>query len=196
MFHSTPPGMQERMRYLEEVDARDRTDGTPKSHRLRQIPPETGKLLAILAASAPRGNVLEIGSSGGYSTLWLALACRERGDRVITFEISKDKAERASETYRLAGVEENVHLVNGNAVEEIPVHKEIAFCFLDIEKDLYPTCYELVVPRLVTGGLFVADNATSHAVELESFLNRALTDERVDALVIPIGKGLLACRKA
>jgi caffeoyl-CoA O-methyltransferase len=196
MFHHMPPGMRDRMRYLEEVDARDRTDGTPKSHRLRQIPPETGKFLAFLAASAPGGNVLEIGSSGGYSSLWLALACRERGDRVITFEISKDKAERARETFRLAGVEEYVHLVNGDAVEKIPDYEEVAFCFLDIEKDLYPTCYELVVPRLVPGGLFVADNATSHALELESFLSRALADERVDALVVPIGKGLLTCRKA
>jgi caffeoyl-CoA O-methyltransferase len=196
MFHSMPPGMQERMRYLEEVDARDRTDGTPKSHRLRQIPPETGKFLAILAASAPRGNVLEIGSSGGYSTLWLALACRERGDRVITFEISKDKAERARETFRLAGVEENVHLVNGDAVEKIPVTRKSPSASWISKKTFTRPAMSWSYPGWSPGGLFVADNATSHALELESFLNRALADERVDALVVPIGKGLLACRKA
>jgi caffeoyl-CoA O-methyltransferase len=196
MFHSMPPGMQDRMRYLEEVDARDRTDGTPKSASPAADPAGDREIPGVPGCQRARGKCAGNRSSGGYSTLWLALACRERGDRVITFEISKDKAERARETFRLAGVEENVHLVSGDAVEKIPNYEEVAFCFLDIEKDLYPTCYELVVPRLVPGGLFVADNATSHALELESFLSRALADERVDALVVPIGKGLLACRKA
>lgn len=196
MFHNIPPAVRDRMRYLETVDERDRTDGTPKSHRLRQIPPETGKFLALLAASAPQGNVLEIGSSGGYSTLWLSLACRMRRDRVTTFEILEEKAARAAETIRLAGVEEQVQLVHGDAIEQLPGYRGIAFCFLDIEKDLYPACYEQVVPRLVPGGLFVADNATSHAQELAAFLGQALADERVDALVVPIGKGLLVCRKS
>ena len=196
MFHNIPPAVRERMRYLEEIDARDRTDGTPKSQRLRQIPPETGKFLALLAASAPRGKVLEVGSSGGYSTLWLAIACLERGDTVTTFEILEEKAGRAAETFRQAGVEEAVQLVRGDATELLPGYTEIAFCFLDIEKDLYLACYKTVIPRLVAGGLFVADNATSHASELGAFLERAHADERVDALVGPIGKGLLVCRKA
>ena len=196
MFHNIPPAVRERMRYLEEIDARDRTDGTPKSQRLRQIPPETGKFLALLAASAPRGKVLEVGASGGYSTLWLAIACLERGDTVTTFEILEEKAGRAAKTFRMAGVEAVVQLVRGDATELLPGYTEIAFCFLDIEKDLYLACYETVIPRLVAGGLFVADNATSHAAELGAFLERAHADERVDALVVPIGKGLLVCRKA
>ena len=196
MFHNIPPAVRERMRYLEEIDVKDRTDGTPKSQRLRQIPPETGKFLALLAASAPRGKVLEVGASGGYSTLWLAIACLERGDTVTTFEILEEKAGRAAETFRQAGVEEAVQLVRGDATELIPGYTEIAFCFLDIEKDLYLACYETVIPRLAAGGLFVADNATSHVEELGEFLERAHADERVDALVVPIGKGLLVCRKA
>lgn len=55
--------------------------------------------------------------------------------------------------------------------------------------------YDLVVPRLVPGGLLVADNTTSHAAALQPFIDRALADPRVDALVVPIGKGLLLCRK-
>ncbi len=86
MFHDIPFKVQERMSALEAIDARDRLDGTPKARRMRQIPPETGKLLALLAAGAPPGTVLEVGTSGGYSSLWLTLACRERGDRLVTFE--------------------------------------------------------------------------------------------------------------
>jgi caffeoyl-CoA O-methyltransferase len=196
MFHNIPTAVLDRMRYLEEIDARDRKDGTPKSQRLRQIPPDTGKFLALLAAGAPQGKVLEIGSSGGYSTLWLSLACIARGDQVTTFEILEEKAGRAAETYRLAGVEASVQLVHGDAIELLSGYREIAFCFLDIEKELYPACYEAVIPHLVAGGLFVADNATSHAAELAAFLERAQADVRVDSLVVPIGKGLLLCRKA
>ena len=66
---------------------------------------------------------------------------------------------------------------------------------LDAEKEVYSDCYELIVPRLVKGGLLVADNATSHGEALAPMLQHALNDERVDALIVPIGKGELVCRK-
>lgn len=71
----------------------------------------------------------------------------------------------------------------------------IAFCFLDAEKEVYGECYELVIPRLVAGGLLIADNAINHRETLQPMLERALADERVDALIVPIGKGELLCRK-
>ena len=64
-----------------------------------------------------------------------------------------------------------------------------------IGKEIYGECYEAVVPRLAKGGLFVADNAVSHRGPLKSFLDRASADDRVDALVLPVGHGLLVCRK-
>ena len=73
MFHDIPEPIIRRMRYLEEIDARDRIDGTPRMERLRQIPPATGRFIALLAAAAPGGRIVEIGASAGYSTLWLAL---------------------------------------------------------------------------------------------------------------------------
>ncbi|MBA7691850.1 hypothetical protein ES703_100405 [subsurface metagenome] len=69
MFHNIPELVIRRMRYLEGLDSKDRANGTPRMERLRQIPPEIGKFLAILAASAPEGQFLEIGTSAGYSTL-------------------------------------------------------------------------------------------------------------------------------
>ncbi len=88
------------MHDLEERDARDRLDGTPQAQRLRQIPPETGRFLAILLAAAPPGKVIEVGTSAGYSGLWLSLACRLRGDRLITFEKNPEKVRLAQETFR------------------------------------------------------------------------------------------------
>lgn len=196
MFYRISENMQARMTELEEIDRRDRADGTPRLQRLRQVPPETGKFLALLAVSTPkRGAMVEIGTSGGYSTMWLALAARESGRRVTTFEVLEEKATLARETFRLAGIEARVDLVLGDARETLERIEEISFCFLDAEKDVYGDIYEIVVPRLVRGGILAADNAINHAGELQPVLDRALSDARVDALVVPIGMGVLVCRK-
>jgi len=195
MFHNIPEAIKERMKYLEDVDSRDRLDGTPRMERLRQIPPETGRFISILAASAPEGVYLEIGTSGGYSALWISLACRLLGRKLITFEILKGKAELARETFELANVGDFIELVEGDALEYIPNYKNISFCFLDTKKKIYGECYDLVIPNLVKGGILVADNAINHYETLKPMLDKALADERVDALIVPIGKGELVCRK-
>ena len=195
MFHSIRPSVLKRMQYLEQIDARDREDGTPRMQRLRQITPETGRFLALLAASAPEGEILEIGTSAGYSTLWLTLACEMLGRTITTFEVLPEKANLARETFRLAGVEGTVKLVEGDARQYLPRYTDIGFCFLDAEKEIYGECYEIVVPKLVIGGLMVADNAIDHQATLQPMLERALADERLDAMIVPIGKGELVCRK-
>jgi predicted O-methyltransferase YrrM len=195
MFLDMSQTIAERMIHLERIDSRDRHDGTPRMQRLRQVPPETGRFLALLAAAAPAGNVIEIGASAGYSTLWLAMACRQTGRKLTTFEALPEKAQLAAETFRMAQVEEIVELVTGDACEHLPGYRDIGFCFLDAEKEIYADCYEMVVPKLVGGGLFVADNAINHQQTLAPMLHRALTDERVDGTIVPVGKGLLVCRK-
>jgi predicted O-methyltransferase YrrM len=195
MFHSIPDAVRERMAYLEARDAHDRGDGTPRLERLRQVPPETGRFIAMLAAAAPPGPVLEIGASGGYSSLWLGLACRERGDRLITFELLGGKADLARETIAAAGLGEAITLVQGDALHHLKEYPEIAFCFLDAEKEIYQACYDLVVSSLLPGGVLIADNVVSHAEELRPFVEAARADGRLDALVVPLGKGLLFCRR-
>ena len=196
MLHEIPPRIRDRMEYLERIDERDRMDGTPRAKRLRQVSPDVGRLLALLAAGSGPGSCLEIGTSAGYSTLWLALACREVGRRVTTFELLEDKALLARETFAQAGVEDVVSLVVGDARQHLPSYTEVAFCFLDAEKEQYLDFYDAVVPHLVPGGLLVADNVISHRTLLEPFIQKALGDPRVDALVVPIGRGELLCRKS
>jgi predicted O-methyltransferase YrrM len=154
-----------------------------------------GKFIALLAASAPEGRCIEIGTSAGYSTLWLALACRATSRKVTTFEVLNEKAELARTTFEICRVLDVVQLVRGNALDHLSECKGIGFCFLDAEKDVYDRCYEAVVPHLVPGGLLVADNAINHEATLRPMLERAIRDERVDALIVPIGKGELVCRK-
>ena len=195
MFNDIPESIVTRMQYLEEIDARDRGDGTTHLARLRQIPPEAGRFIALLAAAAPAGRYIEIGTSAGYSTLWIALACRQLGRRVTTFEIMDEKAALARETFALTGVDDVVEFVHGDAREHIADFDDIAFCFLDAAKEVYGECYEAVVPRMTKGGLLVADNAISHETTLRPMLDRALADDRVDAMIVPIARGELVCRK-
>lgn len=195
MFHTIPESILKRMKHLEAIDADDRTNGTPRLQRLRQITPETGRFLALLAAIAPAGDMIEIGTSAGYSTLWLELACRQMGRTLTTYEVLEERAALAGETFRLTAVEDVVSLVLGDAREHISAYDELSFCFLDAEKDIYTDCYELVIPRLLPGGFLVTDNAINHRERLQPMLERALCDERVDAMIVPVGKGELVCRK-
>lgn len=191
MFHEISQAMLTRMAELEAIDSRDREDGTPHAKRLRQIPAETGKFLAFMAAAAPSGRIVEVGTSAGYSTMWLSLAQRP----ITTFEVLPNKVALATETFTQTGLMQQITLIAGDARTHLPSFADIAFCFLDANKDVYADCYNIIVPNLVNGGIFAADNVISHAEELRPFIDHAQQDKRVDILIVPIGKGILLCRK-
>jgi caffeoyl-CoA O-methyltransferase len=195
VFHDIPEAVLSRMRFLEALDGRQRIDGTDHLDRLRQVEPVTGRFLAILAAGAPPGTWLEIGTSGGYSALWISLACRAVGRRLTTFEVLESKAALARETFAKAGVDSLVDIVVGDARRHLAEYEGVSFCFLDAEKEYYDECYEAVVPRMVTGGVLTADNVISHEEILQPMVDRSLRDERVDAVVVPIGSGVLVARR-
>lgn len=195
MFLDIPKPTRDRMEYLEKLDTKHRESKIEHWQRLRQIPPETGEFLALLASWAPAGKYLEIGTSGGYSALWISLACNMLGRKLTTFEILEEKYEIAKETFRTAGIQDLVELIKGDAREYLEMYTGVSFCFLDAEKEVYHECYEKVVPNMVSGGIFVADNIISHKDILKNMVQYALDDRRVDTMVIPIGSGLLVCRK-
>ncbi len=195
MFKKIPSPILNRMLELEAFDSIDRADDTPRMQRLRQIPPETGRFLALMAASAPKGIFIEIGTSAGYSALWISLALRERPAKLTTFEVLPEKVALAHETFYLAAINDQIELIHGDAREHLPNFSQITFCFLDAEKEIYQDCYDLVIPKLLPGGWLIADNVISHQMDLQPFVERAYADERVDSVVASIGKGLLLCRK-
>jgi predicted O-methyltransferase YrrM len=195
VFAAIPDPILRRMRELEARDARDRQDGTPRLERLRQVPPATGRFLAILAATAPAGQWVEIGASAGYSAMWIALAARERGARLITFEILAEKARLARETIALAAIGDAVDLREDDAVAGLDAIDGVGFCFLDAEKDVYLRCWNRLRPKLVAGALVLADNVISHRDEMREFLDAIEKDSGVDAVVVPIGMGVLVARR-
>ena len=195
MFGEMSSGMLERMRFLEAADKKDREDGTPRLERLRQIPPETGRFLALIGANCPPGEFVEVGTSAGYSTMWISLAVRARRAKLKTHELLETKIRLAKETFAKAGIEDVVELIEGDALKNVKDIRDIAFCFLDCEKELYEPCWDLLADNIVPGGLLVADNAINHFETLKPMIEKALADNLFDSLVVPIGKGELVCRR-
>lgn len=195
MFSEISQPLKERMQYLEAIDLRDRTDGTPRSKRLRQINADTGKFLSLLAVNLPEGEIIEIGTSAGYSTLWLAFAAKEQGRMVRTFEIDEEKVKLARETFRIAGLEAHIELIYGDFLNHAPKLGPIVFCFMDAEKEIYKNCFEAIATKMVFNGLIVADNAIDQYEGIKPMIDQVLKDERFDALTVPIGNGEFICRR-
>lgn len=188
MFHDIPENMQRVMRALEEETERDQP-------ALRSVTADVGRCLALLAMSAPQGAFVELGSSAGYSTLWLSLAARTRGVTLTTVELDEIKAAFARENISRAGAGDWVQAVQGDAFDYVTRFENLAFCFSDLQPpELNGKIYELAVPRLVPGGWLVVDNVTSPRMQTE-LLKRAHSDPRVDCVLLPFPKGDLICRK-
>ncbi len=195
MFHEISPEIFQRMSYLEGIDRKDRNDGTPRMRRLRQVPPETGKFISLIASNCPNGEFIETGTSAGYSTMWLSLAAKERNIKIKTFEILPEKIKLARETLKMADIEKYVELIEGDFLEKGNRLNNIAFCFLDAEKEIYEKCFDIVSPNLVKNGFLVADNAINHYEKIKPMIDKAENDSRFDCLIVPIGNGEFICRK-
>lgn len=195
MFRDIPQPVEVTQGHLKALEAWRKAQGMERRRLLRQIPPETGKLLAILLANCPPGNAAEVGTGAGYSGLWLALACRATGRKLTTFELDPAKAELARQSFSSAAVLDVVDFREEDALAGLKGLSGLAFCFIDAERDMARQAYETALAILPQGGVIAVDNAISHAAEFQEFLYDAERDPRVDALIVPIGSGLLVCRK-
>lgn len=181
---------------LEQQDTLERRKGEPKERRLRQITPEVGRFLHTIVLAAKPGSMLELGTSGAYSTIWLATAARHVGSTLTTVEIDPAKIRLATANLREAGLDDAVTIVEADALGYLRDRREpIDFVFLDAEKDDYVAYLELIVPLLSQGGVLVADNLLSHADQLSEFKERATSDPSLSAVVVPVGRGELLAVK-
>jgi len=179
------------MRRLEEEDRLEREQGLPSSERARAVAPTTGRFLFSLVAHHPGCDVLEIGGSRGYSTLWLAAGVRDLGGRVVSLEHDPIKCEARRANIAEAGLEEWVELVDGDAFETLPTLSE-AFdvVFIDAEKDDYERLFRLARDKVDPGAVFVADNVISHEDTLGAYSQARQADPTLVSVTVPLDRGL------
>jgi len=179
------------MARLEEEDRLEREQGLPSAQRARAIAPTTGRFLFALVAHHPGCEVLEIGGSRGYSTLWLAAGVRSLGGHVVSIEHDPAKCEVRRRNIADAGLDEWVELVDGDAFEIVPSLAE-AFdvVFIDAEKDDYERLFELARDKVEPGAVFVADNVLSHEETLGTYSRARQDDPTLESVTVPLDRGL------
>ena len=164
---------------------------TNRGRRMLNLEPDTARLLSILVRSSRATRVLEVGTSNGYSTIWLASAVAEAGGRVISIDRNPEKQTMARENLRRAGLIDSVDLRLGEAsavVRELDGPFDLVF--FDGDRTSAPEQLRLLLPKLASAVLVVADNVLSHPREIARYLAAVGKLEGFDHVVVPIGKGL------
>jgi len=176
---------------LEQEDAGERRLGLPSSERARQVATTTGRLLFSLVAPQTDCEVLEIGGSRGYSTIWLAAAARHLGGHVLSLESDPRKIEAWRRNIAEAGLEEWADLVEGDAHETLRAIDDVFdIVFLDAEKEDYETLFLLARGKLEPGALVVADNVLSHPDPLAQYVVARQADPTLVSVTVPLDRGL------
>ncbi len=185
---------------LRELEAHgERHDQQTAKHddRLLNITPDTGAFLGVLVRACRAQRILEIGTSNGYSTLWLAEAALATGGRVTTVEHLPAKAALARATFaRATGVAPiSLELADAGEVLAGTPPSGWDFVFLDADRAHYAAWWPHLRRALAPGGILVVDNAVSHAAEVAPFIAAVTTDAELTSVLVPIGKGeFVACK--
>ena len=162
----------------------------PYAERSLAVGPDSGRLLFALVAPNAGCEVLEIGSSRGYSTIWLAAAARILGGRVVSLEEDPAKVDAWRRNIADAGLEEWVELVEGDARQTLPgLEDGFDVVFLDAWKDDYELLFGLAREKLDPGGIVVADNVTTSST-VEAYAAARQADPTLVSVTVPIGHGL------
>jgi predicted O-methyltransferase YrrM len=174
---------------LYEEDAAQRAANLPSSQRTRNVDRETGRWLNLLVRATGARSLLEIGSSNGVSTLWLAAAVVETGGRITGTELISERAAEANANLAAAGLDAVARVLVGDAAESIAeAGAPFDFVFIDAEKDDYVGHFLAVIDLILPGGLILADNVISHDLSAYQTLLRARDD--VETITMPIGRGI------
>jgi predicted O-methyltransferase YrrM len=176
---------------LEREDAEERAAGLPQEVRARAVAPTTGRFLFSLVAPQADCEVLEIGGSRGYSSIWLAAGVRNLGGRVLSLEQDPLKTEAWRRNVAEAGLEEWAELVEGDATETLAGIEDVFdVVFIDAEKEDYEQLFRLARPKLEPGALVVADNVLSHPDPLARYCAARQADPTLVSVTVPLDRGL------
>ena len=182
---------------LEQFGAANDATAKEKPQKMLNITRDTGKFLDILIRSTRSTRILEIGTSNGYSTLWLANAARDLNGKVITLELLEAKAGMARENFARSGLSDWIDLRLGEAEEFLAANSSpFDIIFLDSNRAQYAEWWPLLDRTLKPGGLLVVDNAISHESEMAEFTRIVESAPAYASVIVPVGKGELLAYKA
>lgn len=156
--------------------------------RWANIEPVEGAWLRDVVKKVQGKRALEIGTSTGYSGIWILMGLRQTGGKLITIEIDPGRHKTANANFQATGLDSMVDSRLGNALKEVPqVDGPLDLVFIDALKSDYLKYYELVLPKMRRGGVIVAHNTASHANEMRDFLDRIRSDPKVTTELITPG---------
>jgi len=176
---------------LECFGRQNDASGVDRSQRMLNITHDTGEFLAVLINAVNAKNILEIGTSNGYSTLWLASAAKTISGIVTTVEYSPFKIELATQNFKKSGLERFIRQIQDDARHTLAGFEDLTFdlIFLDSERSEYLRWWPDIKRTLRPGGLLIVDNATSHAAEMDVFLSCVRQDHEFVTALVPVGNG-------
>lgn len=152
------------------------------------IDPAEGEYLRGLVRKTEVRRAVEVGTSTGYSGIWIALGLRDSGGTLISIEIDPGRHGTARRNFRITGLERHADLRLGDALELLPtIEGPIDFAFLDAVKQDYLKYYEILLPKMRSGGVIAAHNVISHPSLMTDFLERIRTDSRVRSEIVNPG---------
>jgi len=190
--------LQSLMAELEQLGKANDSSTSERPRKMLNITPDTGEFLAVLIRATLARRLLEIGTSNGYSTLWLASAARAIDGSVTTVEFSDYKVGLASKNFDRSGLASYISLVHDDAgrVLERSADSAFDFIFLDSERPEYPGWWPNLKRVLRPGGLLVVDNATSHPGEMAPLVALVKADATFTTSLVPVGNGEFMAVKA
>jgi predicted O-methyltransferase YrrM len=176
---------------LEAEDADERARNVPREQRGRQVARTTGQFLFAYVAPQTDCEVLEIGASRGYSTLWLAAGVRYLGGHVLSLESDPPKIEAWRANVEEAGLSDWADLVEGDAFETLPPIADVFdVVFLDAEKEQYEALFAEARTKLEPGATVIADNVLSHVDTLGAYSEARQADPALESVTVPLDRGL------
>jgi predicted O-methyltransferase YrrM len=192
------------LKILEELETQSALEKSRKvnvipENRMLAITKETGELLNMILRLKKAKNVLEIGMSVGYSTIWCAEAIIEQKGKIITIEQNPEKIKRAKENFQKAEISENVTIKQGMAIEiltELSVQQQnnnfFDFVFIDADKESVTKYFDLIYPMVTIGGIIITDNMLypeKYRQEMKKFSEHIKANPNVRTTTSPIGNG-------
>ncbi|HXR91542.1 MAG TPA: class I SAM-dependent methyltransferase [Steroidobacteraceae bacterium] len=185
---------REQREHAARVAAKTQQPLAVRNEMLLGIGEDTGRLLNILIKASRARSILEIGTSFGYSTLWLAEAARAVGGRVVTLELAPQKVAFARERMRAAGLIDWIDFRVGDALASLAsLDMKFDFVLLDPWKELYVPCLELFYPRLNPGALIAADNMLLPEYsrpDAAKYIAAVRSLPGIESVTVPVGSGV------